>query len=173
MRRTLSVCRNGLVVAAAAVLLTACGGSGDDEASSSPNSTETSSSAPETSADAADSEFCTQAAAIQERVGSTFNDQSDLTNLPAALIQAAEEVRQVEPPAEIAEDWAALADGIDQVAAAIASVDVDDPDAAATFEQQVAPLQQELAGSSANVSAYLQDECGLDVDPGETAAPSS
>jgi hypothetical protein len=172
MRRTLTVCRNGLAVTAAAVLLTACGGSGDDEESSS-GSGETTSSASESSADAADSEFCTEAAAIQERVGSTFNDQSDLANLPQALTEAADEVRQVEPPAEIASDWAALADGIDQIAAAIGSVNFNDPNAAATFEQQVAPLQQELAGASANVSSYLQDECGLDVDPSETASPTS
>jgi len=172
MRRTLTVCRNGFAVTAAAVLLTACGGSGDDEASSSASSSETT-SASESSADAADSEFCTEAAAIQERVGSTFNDQSDPAGLPQALTQAAEEVRQVEPPAEIADDWAALADGIDQIAAAIASVDFNDPNAAATFEQQVAPLQQELAGASANVSSYLQNECGLEVDPSETAAPTS
>ena len=172
MRRTLTVCRNGLAVTAAAVLLTACGGSGDDEASSS-GSGETTSSASESSADAADSEFCTEAAAIQERVGSTFNDQSDLASLPQALTQAAQEVREVDPPAEIASDWSALADGIDQIAAAIGSVDFNDPNAAATFEQQVAPLQQELAGASANVSSYLQDECGLEVDPSQTAAPTS
>ena len=173
MRRTLTVCRDGLAVTAAAVLLTACGGSGDDEASSSSSSSETTSSASESSAGAAGSEFCTEAAAIQERVGSTFNDQSDLASLPQALTQAATEVREVEPPAEIASDWAALADGIDQIAAAIGSVDFSDPNAAATFEQQVAPLQQELAGASANVSSYLQDECGLEVDPSETAAPTS
>ena len=172
MRRTLTVCRNGFAVTAAAVLLTACGGSGDDEASSS-SSSETTSSASESSADAADSEFCTEAAAIQERVGSTFNDQSDLASLPQALTQAAQEVREVDPPAEIASDWAALADGIDQIAAAIGSVDFSDPNAAATFEQQVAPLQQQLAGASANVSSYLQDECGLEVDPSETASPTS
>lgn len=172
MRRTLTACRNGLAVTASAVLLTACGGSGDDEASSSSSTSETT-SASESSADAADSEFCTEAAAIQERVGSTFNNQSDPAGLPQALTQAASEVRQVEPPAEIASDWAALADGIDQIAAAIASVDFNDPNAAATFEQQVAPLQQELAGASANVSSYLQDECGLEVDPSETASPSS
>ncbi len=70
MRRTLSVCRSGLAAAAAVVLLTACGGSdGDDSASES--SATTSSSASETtenSAPQADSEFCTEAAAIQERV---------------------------------------------------------------------------------------------------------
>ncbi|TFV92244.1 hypothetical protein E4P40_03325 [Blastococcus sp. CT_GayMR20] len=172
MRRTLTTCRDGLAVTAAAVLLTACGGSGDDEASSTSSAGETT-SASESSADAADSEFCTEAAAIQERVGSTFDDQADPAGLPQALTQAAEEVRQVEPPAEIASDWAALADGIDQIAAAIASVDFNDPNAAATFEQQVAPLQQELAGASANVSSYLQNECGLEVDPSETAAPTS
>jgi hypothetical protein len=172
MRSLTSRSRSGLVAAAAAVLLTACGGSGDDEASSSSSTSETT-SASESSADAAGSEFCTEAAAIQERVGSTFDDQSDPAGLPQALTQAAEEVRQVEPPAEIASDWAALADGIDQIAAAIASVDFNDPNAAATFEQQVAPLQQELSGASANVSSYLQNECGLEVEPSETASPSS
>jgi len=170
MRRTLTVCRDGLAVTAAAVLLTACGGSDEDTSSSSSAAEETSSSASETTAAGADSEFCTDAAAIQERVTSTFTDQSDPAALPAALQEAATAVRDVEPPEEIAADWAALADGIDQVAAAFANVDFNDPNAATAFQQEIAPLQQQLAGPSANVEAYLRDECGI---TGETAAPSS
>src|SRR3712207_91898 len=146
MRRTLTVCRDGLAVTAAAVLLTACGGSGDDTASSE-SASETTSSASETTAEAADSEFCTDAAAIQERVTSTFDAQSDPSTLPQALQQAAQAVRDVEPPQEIAADWEALAGGIDQIAAAIANVDFNDPNAAQTFTQEIAPLEQELAGA--------------------------
>ncbi|UOY00848.1 hypothetical protein [Blastococcus sp. PRF04-17] len=172
MRRTLTACRDGLAVAAAAALLTACGGSGNDTASSETTS-ETTSSAAETTAEAADSGFCADAASIQERVTSTFDAQSDPSTLPQALQQAAQAVRDVEPPAEIAEDWEALAGGIDQIATAISNVDFSDPNAATTFQQEIAPLQQELAGASANVAAYLRDECGIDVDSGESAAPTS
>ncbi len=159
---------------AAVLLLTACGGGSDDDAASSTTSAAPSSAAESSSeAPEADSEFCTQAAAIQERVGSTLTGQSDPVAVQQALQQAATEVRDVEAPDEIADDWAALADGIDQIAAALASVDVNDPNAAATFQQQLAPLQQELASSATNVQTYLATECGLEPDPTEPAAPTS
>jgi hypothetical protein len=161
MRRLLPACRTGIAVAAAGVLLTACSGSGDDEASSSE------------SASSAGSDFCTEAAAIQERVSSTLGEQADLDRLPQALQQAAAEIRDVEPPQEIAADWATFADGIEQIAAAIAKVDVDDPNASETFQREVAPLQQQLVPASTNVSAYLREECGLDVGSSESASPSS
>jgi hypothetical protein len=171
MRRTLTVCRDGLAVTAAAVLLTACGGS-DDDSSSSESASETT-SASESSADAADSEFCTDAAAIQERVTATFDAQSDPATLPQALQEAATAVRDVEPPEEIAADWATLADGIDQIAQALANVDMNDPNAAATLQTELAELQQDVGAASASVGAYLRDECGLDVDTGESSAPTS
>lgn len=162
--------RSALSVVAAAVLLTACGGSGDDDASSSPAARATSSSASETSAPAADSEFCTAAAAIQGRVSTTFSDQSDLASLPRALQETATAVREVEPPDEIAADWAALADGLDQIAAALSDVRLNDPHAAAAAQQErVDPLLQEFAGPSANVAAYLGDQCGMKI---ELAAPT-
>ncbi|MFD2089963.1 hypothetical protein [Blastococcus deserti] len=172
MRRSLIVCRDGLSVAAALVLLTACGGS-DGEESASSESSATSSSAAETTSGQADSEFCTEAAAIQESVGAGLTGQSDPAAVQQALQQAATEVRDVEPPEEIADDWAALADGIDQIAAALASVDPNDPNAATTFQQQLAPLQQELASSATRVQTYLVSECGLEVDATEPAAPTS
>ncbi len=174
MRRILPVCRTGIAVTAAAVLLAACGGSGDDEAAStSPSSSGTSSSATESGGKAAGSEFCTEAAAIQERVSSTLGEQADLARLPQALEQAAAEIREVEPPEEIAADWSTFADGIEEIAAAIASVDADDPNASATFQREVAPLQQRLVPASTNVSTYLREECGLAVGPSEPASPTS
>jgi hypothetical protein len=170
MRRLLPACRTGVAAAAAGVLLTACSGSGDDESSSAPSASASPSSS---SSSSAGSDFCTEAAAIQERVSSTLGEQADLTRLPQALQQAAAEIREVEPPQEIAADWATFADGIEQIAVAIAKVDVDDPNASETFQREVAPLQQQLVPASTNVSAYLREECGLDVGPSESASPSS
>lgn len=169
MRRTLSACRTGLSVAAAVVLLSACGGS--DEGGSAAGSSETESSAPESSAGSADSQFCTDAAEIQERVGSTLSDQSDPTALPQALQDAAAEIRAVEPPPEIAADWASLADGVEQIATAFGSIDFNDPNALATFQEQVGQLEAQLGTASTNVETYLRDECGIDT--GDPAAPSS
>lgn len=164
--------RTGLTVAAAVLLLAACGGS-DEDGSTAATSSPANSSAAERSDDRANEEFCTDAAAIQERVGATLTDQSDPAALPQALQQAATEIRAVEPPEEIAADWSALADGVEQIATAFASIDVNDPNAVATFQQQVGDLQARLAAASTNVETYLRDECGIDTDAGEPAAPSS
>jgi hypothetical protein len=173
MRRTLTVCRSGLSVAAAVVLLTACGGSDDggSTAASETTASETSSSASETSA--ANEEFCAQASTIQQRVGSTLTDQTDPAAIPTALQEAATEIRAIEPPEEIAADWNALADGVEQIAAAFSGIDFNDPNALATFQQEIAALETQLGDASTNVQTYLAEECGLGTGPTESAAPSS
>jgi hypothetical protein len=170
MRRTLTVCQQGLSVAAAVVLLTACGGSGKDDSASS--SSAASSSASETSANAAGSEFCTKAAAVEANVSSAVADQSDPASIPQALRAAVAQIRAIQPPHEIATDWSALADGVEQLAAAFASVDLKDANAVATFEQKASELETRLSGASANVEKYLTDKCGLTA-PSESAAPTS
>jgi hypothetical protein len=171
MRRTLTVCRHGLSVAAAAVLLTACGGSGDSNSAAS-GSSATSSSSSESSADAAGSEFCTQAAAVQERVGATFNGESDPSTLPTVLQEAAQEIRAVDPPEELKSDWTTFADGIEQIGAA-AQVDFNDQSAVAGFQQKVAELQQQYGPAFTNVETYLSDKCGLGGTSTESASPTS
>jgi hypothetical protein len=175
MRRTLTVCRHGVAVTAAVVMLTACGGSenGDSAASGSSSSAAESSASPESSADAASSEFCTKAPSIEGRVDSTLQNSQDPQALPQALREAAGEIRAIEAPDEIASDWNALADGAEQIAAAISQVDFRDPNALATFQQQVGSLESQLSSASTNVETYLRDECGIDTGPGESAAPTS
>ena len=168
MRRSLSALRAALPVAAALVLLPACGGS--DEAGSASDNT---SSAPETTASAADSEFCREAASIQERLTATVTEQSDPTQLPQILDEAASEIRAIDAPEEIASDWTALADGVQRFSEAIAGIDFSDPNALTTLERELTPLQEELDTASTNVGNYLSDECGIDVDATEPAAPSS
>ena len=170
MRRTLTVCRSGISVAAAVVLLTACGGS--DKKDSASSSSTAASSASESSADAAGSEFCTQAAAIESNVTSAVADQADPSSIPQALQAAAAQIRAIDPPSDIASDWNALAGGVEQLATAFAAVDLNDENAVATFEQQASQLESQLSGPSANVEKYLSDKCGIQTST-DSSAPTS
>jgi hypothetical protein len=165
MGRTLTACRAGLSAAAAVVLLSACGGSDSNDAASG--------SSAESSAPQADSTFCREAATIQERIDATLNARSDSSALPQALQEAANEIRNIEPPAEIAEDWEALAGGLEQVAEAFGSIDFNDPSALPSFQEQMGQLQTELGTASTNVRTYLADECGIEFEPTQTASPTS
>lgn len=174
MRPSLTACRSGLSVAAALVLLTACGGSdGDDAAASSGSSSSAAETSAEESAGAADSEFCTDAAALQEQISSTFTGQSDPNTLPTVLQGAVEQIRQIEPPAELEADWTTFGDGIEQVASAAAQVDFNDQNAVAAFQQQIAGLQANFGEAFTNVDTYLSEECGIGTEGAEPAAPTS
>jgi hypothetical protein len=171
MRRIPRACRGALAVATVVVLVSACGGS--DEGSSAAGSSGTSPSATQSSAaPSADSEFCTKAGSIQQRVASTFTE-SDPADLGALLQQGAKEVRETEPPTDIAADWAALADGLEQVAASFAGVDLNDPAAQQALGRKIAELQGPLSTASTNVENYLRNQCGLGIGSGGPAAPTS
>jgi ABC-type glycerol-3-phosphate transport system substrate-binding protein len=171
MRRIPTACRSALSVAVVAVVLSGCSGS-DENSSAAGSSSSSSSASPSSAAPSADSEFCTRAGSIQQRVASTFTE-SDPADLGALLQEGAAEVRETEPPAEIAADWVALADGLEQVAAAFAGVDLNDPDAQQALGRKVAELQGPLNAASTNVENYLRDECGLQIGSTGTAAPTS
>jgi hypothetical protein len=171
MRRTLPVGRTGLSVAAALVLLTACGGSGNEN-NSSPAAGDSASSAPETSSGASSSQFCTEAAAVQEKVGSSISGGSEPERLPDVLTAAATEIRAIEAPEAISADWASFAEGIEQIAAA-ARIDFNDQAAVATFQQKANALQQKYGTAFTNVENYLREECQLTDSSTETSAPTS
>lgn len=171
MRTSLRLCRTGLSAAAALVLLTACGGSGDKKSDSAASSAPTT-SASETSADAAGSQFCTEAAAVQQRIGATFSGGSDPASLPKVLQEAATQIRAIEPPDELSDDWTSFADGIEEIAKA-AQVDFHDQAAVAKFQQQVGQLQQQYGAAFTNVQKYLTDKCGFSESPTATSAPTS
>jgi hypothetical protein len=173
MRRSLTMCRNGVAVAASLVLLTACSGSDDGGDSTSADSTSSSS---ESSAggdvDADTARFCAEAASIQDSVGDTLSDPTQQGSLAEAMQQAADAIRGIDPPEEIAADWATLADGADQIAAVFADLDPNDPAALEELQTQLGGLTAELEGASANIEAYLADECGITPEP-DPAAPTS
>jgi hypothetical protein len=177
MRRTLTACRTGLLAGAAFVLLTACGGGSDnnnDAASSGTTQTTTSSSA-ENTAPEADSQFCTQAQALVQTLETAFTESAtDPASVAQQFQQTASAMRALDPPAEIADDWEALAGGLDQFAAAFAQFDPNDPAKASAFEQQATQLQGQLTAAGANVEKYLTEQCGIDTgDSTESATPTS
>jgi hypothetical protein len=172
MRRTLSVVRGGLATATAVVLLTACSSGSDDESGDAARSS-SGSAAESSSAGSADSDFCTGAAAVQERIGATLQGDAEVTSLPQVLQEAVAELRALDAPDEIADDWAALTGALEQAAESLSSIDLQDPEALTALQDQIAPLQDELADSSANVEQYLREDCGIAVDESAPAAPTS
>ena len=160
--------------AAAVVLLTACGGgdAGEPAAASSakPADKTVAQSSPASSAE----QFCAEAAAVDEQVDTALTEVADD---PVALVQAltdtAGRVRAVEAPAEIAADWDALAGGLEQMAALFTALDLSDPNALATLEEQVGQIEIRLAGAGTNVQDYLRAECGLEPDAADPAPPGN
>ena len=172
MRRTLSAVRSGLAVAAAVVLLAACGGS-DDESAGTSGSSSGGSASSRSSAPATGSDFCTEAAAVQERIAATLGGDTEPASLGEVFQEAVTELRALDAPEEIADDWTALTDALEEAASSLSSVDPDDPGALTALQEEIAPLQDQLADSSANVERYLREDCGLVVDETAPAAPSS
>jgi len=161
MRRSLPACRGGPALAAAVVLLTACGGSDDEE----------SAAATSTTAERSTSDFCSEAASVQQRITDSAGEPGEDTSLRETFEAAADEVRDIAAPEEIAADWNALADGLDQFAAVIDQADPDDPEALGGVQEQFDQIQAQLGAASANVQNYLTEECGLGSSG--SAAPTS
>jgi hypothetical protein len=178
MRRTLTTFSTGLAGAAAFVLLTACGGGSDSSAASSSTASSstagtTSSSAAESSSggDAGSSEFCQQAAQLQNELQSAPDISNPEAAVPA-IQQLADAVRRLDPPQEIASDWTKVADAMEQLAQILGTTDVNDPQQAAAAQQELADLQTNLTPAITNVGNYLSSECGLTtgaVDPTPTS----
>ena len=173
MRR--SVLRRVVLPAAAAVVLLAgCSDSADEEPTAAPEETsaaETSTPTDTPTEEPADSAFCTEAVSIQQRMSGSAAG-GDPGQLPQIFQDAADEIRAIDPPGEITQDWAALAAGAEEFAATLGDVDLTDPQALATLQERLAPLEQELDAASMNVQNYLAEECGVG-GPVEESAPAS
>jgi hypothetical protein len=146
--------RVGVGGAAAVVLLTACGG-GDSDAGSA--TTAAASRSEGTAAGGDVSDFCSEAAGIDERVDAALADAGDDPSLTEAFRQIAADLRGIEPPAAIAADWSAMAAGLDRMADAFGEVDVTDLGSLEALEQAEGGMTE--AGD--RVDAYLSDECGI------------
>ncbi len=171
----LSRIARGMSATAAVLLLTACSGGSDDESAASSTSAAPSSAAESSSAaPESGSGFCTEAQTALSEFSSSVGAAQDPAQAEVQFRQAAEEIRGIEPPSEIADDWNALADGLEKIAGTVAgATSSNDSEAAAQFTAQVQDLQQSATG----VATYLQAECGIQTGDAGTssgsAAPSS
>lgn len=96
--------------------------------------------------DGGDSSFCDAA----NEVNDTFDSIDD----PATeeYSAAVDRLAELDPPSEIADDWAVMVQMLD----GIAEIDVNDPEAADDLAE---------AESAANrVGTYLDEECGIEID---------
>jgi len=171
MRRTLTLCRTALAGAAVAVLMTACGG-GNSNDSASTSSAKTTTSSSSSSAAAADTEFCQQAATLDQDLGGLTNS-TDPSQLAPALQAISTRLHQLTPPAEIETDWNSLVSAIDQLAQAAAQTDFTNQEQATAFAQTATQLESQLGSAATNVETYLSTQCGLDTEGTDTASPTS
>ena len=155
MSRTSRGCHT-LLGAAAVVLLAGCGGGGYGSSSSA---TTSAAEAAGTTGAAGNSEFCTKAADIDQRVddGLAKLDNEDFS-LSDGFRQLADELRALDAPAAISSDVAALGDGLDRMADAVDNVDITDPGTLAALDD----ADGKLSAASDKVQTFLSDECGID-----------
>jgi hypothetical protein len=163
VRRTARAWPAAVAGAAAAVLLAGCGG-GDSaaESSSATSGTEAEAAGSDpagTTAAADATDFCDQAAGIDDRVDSALSDaEGDDPSVADAFRQIATELRAIEAPAAITVDWQAMAGGLDRMAEAFAGLDITDSASLAALDA----AQGDLSSASGNVEDYLHDQCGID-----------
>jgi hypothetical protein len=176
MTRTLMLCRLGLAGAATVAVLTACGGSGGSTtASSSTSAARTTSSASTSAATVAaggGGTFCDQARQFASQVGSAVGGLAQQNpNTGQVLQQVVSQLQGITPPPEIAADWQTALGDLQQLAQALSSTNLSDPQALAQLEQKVTPIEATLETSGQHIDQYLQTKCGIDV--GGTASPTS
>ena len=92
--------------------------------------------------------FCDQARSLD----SAFNDIEDPTS--ADFSEAIDRIREMDPPAEIAEEWDQLVSSLD----VIDDIDLENPDPEALAEFDTEATQE----ASDRVDEYMKDECGLE-----------
>jgi hypothetical protein len=143
-----------VLAGAVLVSLAACGGGGGYGNDSSAASDE-----PAASSSSGGSDFCAQAAGLDQRVEQALSDvEGDDPSVRDAFAQIAEELRGMDPPEQIASDWDAMAAGLDRMAQAFADFDITDPDSLSALED----AEGNLSTASTNVEDYLRDECGIE-----------
>jgi hypothetical protein len=157
-RTTLHLCRAGVAAATAAVLLTACGGDGDESSSGSAETSGTAGADTSGTAPSGESEFCARAEEIDSRVEAALSGIDDADpSVTDAFRQIAVELRDIEPPDAISQDWAELSAGLERMAEAFADFDITDAGSLEALEE----AEGNLTTASDNVDQYLSDECGI------------
>jgi hypothetical protein len=91
--------------------------------------------------------FCDQARVIDEQMTDLDLESTNIADIASAM-------DEIDPPAEIADDWNTVVDGFER----LADMDLSDPEA---FDE--ADFVEAEAASD-RVTTYLRDECGIDTE---------
>jgi hypothetical protein len=161
----------GVVLALTVAVLSGCGGDDDNAgAGADPAATGGNSAAPtEPSEDSPTGveAFCADIEAAGEALRDVTEDP-EITDPQAALDTVQESLdvlRTVDPPDQIAADWATVESYLDAVATGLEGLDANDP--AELVEQledlgnQLDDESAELEAAGARIEAYVNDECGV------------
>ena len=167
--------RAGAALTLIVFLLSGCGGDDQDpDAGTDSAATEDGSAVP-TTGPTADSPtgadgFCAEIEAAYEAV-SDLDENPDLADPRAELDRVSESLdalRSVDPPGEIAEDWATVVSYLDDLERGLEGLDASTPD---ELIQQLEDLGDQLEADSAELEAagtriesHVRDECGVVLD---------
>ena len=165
MRAPATVLGAGL---AAALLLTACGGSGEEpDAAPSTGAPAISSAATSPPPPAGEDveAFCGQVESVFSRVSAAY----DPANVTGSLDESVAAFDEVQPPAEIADDWAAIQQGLTELRDTIAGTDLNTPGGQASAQVALTDFQTSTAGVQQELEQYVTANC----DTAATGAPSS
>ena len=158
------VLRQALLTLALLALVAGCSGGGDDDDSTD----EATDAATDQATDGDGGDFCEQAQDLQDELGEGTDDS--LSDEGFEQLQTLHDAFQdIEPPDEIAEDWEANIEGLEQLidiveAAREEGIDEDTPADDPRVEQLFTDLGELDTSASEAVIAYLEEECGLGAD---------
>lgn len=118
----------------------------------------------------ASADFCDQLKSVQDDLEAA-GEQTDPANLSAAFVQGRDALQDVDPPAEIADDWKTMVDLFSQAAGLFDGVDVEDPESLTKIQDGLAKLQEREADveqATKNIDAYAEEECGFKISTTST-----
>jgi hypothetical protein len=137
-------------VAVGVVLLLAGCGSGGSRSDAA--ATTAAATAPSGGAD-----FCSQAAAIDDRVNAAVSKLPGDASIADSFRQLTTELRAIQAPAPIAADWETMAGGLQRMGDAISNIDITDPATLKALDD----ASSALSSASDRVDTYLHDQCGI------------
>ena len=161
-----------LTAAASTLLLTGCGDDADDSTepasdSSAPGGASSSSSSDDGGTDVDPAAFCADAEQVFGRLSEAFEavEGESLDAAVPVLDQAVDAFDELEPPAEIGDDWQTVRGGFADLRDAVDAIDASAPDAEAQAEAAVQDIEADISPSLERVDAYYSENCETGAAP--------
>ena len=167
MRPTAPLLKAGVSAAAALLLLTACGGSDDEQSdtasgsSSSATSSASSSAGSGSSSSTSDQDvqaFCTDAEAVFTKLSDGL-DAAEPADLGPTLDEGVAAFDEIDPPAEISDDWTVLKQAFAGLRDAVVGSDITTPEGQAAVQQAVTDLDTQAGTAQDDLEAWVTANC--------------